>query len=56
MKFSDIARLGNDAPTRVAMVRNKKEFGTLLGVLSQAANVVDEDAPDQAIERLAEAA
>jgi hypothetical protein len=56
MKFNDIARLGNDAPARVAMVHNKKEFGTLLGVLSQAASVVDDDVPDATIERLASAA
>jgi hypothetical protein len=56
MKFSDIARLGNEAPARVAMVHNKKEFGTLLNVLSQAANVIDEDVPDTTIERLAKAA
>src|SRR5262245_4308689 len=56
MKFSDIARLGADAPGRVAMVHDKKEFGTLLGVLSQSANVVDDDVPDSTIERLAMAA
>lgn len=56
MKFNDIARLGKDAPARVAMVHNKKEFGTLLGVLSQSANVIDEDVPDDTIERLAKAA
>jgi hypothetical protein len=38
------------------MVHDKKEFGTLLGVLSQSANVVDEDVPDSTIERLAMAA
>jgi hypothetical protein len=56
MKFNDIARLGTDAPARVAVVHNKKEFGTLLGVLSQAASVVDDDVPDETIHRLAEAA
>ena len=56
MKFGDIARLGKTAPARVAVVHKKKEFGTLLGVLSQSANVVDEDASDRTIERLAEAA
>jgi hypothetical protein len=56
MKFNDIARLGQEAPARVAMVQNKNEFGTLLGVLSQAANVVDEGVPDTIIERLAKAA
>jgi hypothetical protein len=56
MKFNDIARLGAEAPNRVAVVHNKKEFGTLLGVLSQAASVVDEEVPDETIERLANAA
>lgn len=56
MKFNDIARLGRDAPARVAMVHNKKEFGTLLGVLSQAANVVDDNATDATIDKLARAA
>ena len=56
MKFNDIARLGKDAPARVAIVHNKKDFGTLLGVLSQSANVVDEDAPDATIDKLARAA
>jgi len=56
MKFSDIARLGTEAPERVAVVRKKKEFGTLLGVLSQSASVIDEDAPDATIQRLAKAA
>ena len=56
MKFNDIARLGKEAPGRVAVVQNKKEFGTLLGVLSQAANVVDEGVPDETIQRLAKAA
>ncbi len=56
MKFNDIARLGKDAPARVAVVHNKKEFGTLLGVLSQAASVVDDDVSDETIHRLAEVA
>jgi hypothetical protein len=56
MKFSDIARLGTEAPERVAVVRKKKDFGTLLGVLSQSASVIDEDAPDATIQRLAKAA
>ncbi len=56
MKFNDIARLGTDAPARVAMVHNKKEFGTLLGVLSQSANVIDDDVTDSTIDKLARAA
>ncbi|HZQ12801.1 MAG TPA: hypothetical protein VFB31_08335 [Pseudolabrys sp.] len=56
MKFHDIALLGKDAPTRVAIVHKKKEFGTFLGVLSQAASVIDEDVSDETITRLADAA
>ena len=56
MKFHDIALLGKDAPNRVAIVHKKNEFGTYLGVLSQAASVVDEDVPDNTIIRLSEAA
>ncbi len=56
MKFHDIALLGNEAPGRVAMVHNKKDFGTYLAVLSQSANVIDDDAADSTILRLAKAA
>jgi hypothetical protein len=56
MKFHDIALLGKDAPARVAVVHNKQEFGTYLQVLSQAANVIDDDVPDSTIVRLARAA
>jgi hypothetical protein len=56
MKFHDIALLGKDAPARVAVVHNKEEFGTLLQVLSQSASVIDDDAPDSTIVRLAKAA
>jgi hypothetical protein len=56
MKFHDIALLGQEAPSRIAVVHKKKEFGTYLGVLSQAANVVDEDVSDDTIVRLSEAA
>jgi len=54
-KFHDIARLDN-APTRVAVVHHKSEFGNYLGILSQAANVIDDDAPNETIKRLARAA
>jgi hypothetical protein len=56
MKFNDIALLGREAPNRVAMVHEKKQFGTLLSVLSQSASVIDDDAPDAAIVRLSKAA
>jgi hypothetical protein len=56
MKFSDIARRGKEAPAGVAIVHKKKDFGTLLGVLAQSANVADEDAFDETIEKLARAA
>jgi hypothetical protein len=51
-KFHDIARL--DQPPRcVAVVRKKAEFGTYLGVLSQAADVINRDVPDATFARLA---
>jgi hypothetical protein len=55
MKFHDIALLEN-APSRVAIVRKRNEFGTFLTVLSQAAKVIDEDVPDETIIRLSRAA
>lgn len=54
-KFHDISRIEN-APTRVAVVRKKAEFGSWLTLLSQAANVVDADVPDATIAKVAEAA
>jgi hypothetical protein len=56
MKFHDIALLGKDAPSRVAVVHNKQEFGTYLQVLSQSASVIDESVPDATIIGLAKAA
>jgi ribosomal protein L7Ae-like RNA K-turn-binding protein len=56
MKFQDIALLGVDAPARIAVVPERKELGTYLGVLSQSAKVVDEGASDETLRRLAEAA
>lgn len=55
MKFHDIALL-EDAPTRIAVVSKKNEFGTYLTVLSQSAKVVDEDISDETIKRLSLAA
>ena len=55
-KFYDIARIGDHAPQRVAIVRSKKDLGTYLGVLSQAASVLEDSAPNDAIIKLVEAA
>jgi len=54
-KFHDLALL-SDAPGRVAVVHKKSEFGPWLGLLSQAANVIDADVPNSVFERIAEAA
>jgi hypothetical protein len=54
-KFHDIARLERP-PNRVAVVSDKNEFGTYLGVLSMDANVIEHSAPDQTYIKLAEAA
>lgn len=51
-KFHDIARLDHP-PRRVAVVQKKADFGTYLGVLSQAADVVARDVSDSTIKRLA---
>ena len=51
-KFHDIALLVG-APARIAVVRNRSSFGTWLGVLSQAANVVEERVSNRTFERLA---
>ncbi len=49
-KFHDIARL-EDAPARVAVVHRKASLGDLLAVVSQAARVIEDDAPDSAFAR-----
>jgi hypothetical protein len=51
-KFNDIAK-AEDPPTRVAVVRNKIEFKTYLAVLSQEAHVIESEAPDATLVRLA---
>lgn len=51
-KFHDVALL-EEPPNRVAVVRNKEEFGTLLNVLTQSADVIQLSVPDATIERLA---
>jgi hypothetical protein len=52
-KFHDLALL-DPAPVRVAVVHRKASFGNLLGVVAQAARVVEDDAPDSAFMRAAE--
>lgn len=54
-KFHDIARL-TDAPSRVAAVHSRDDLGSMLGVISQAANVVEDETPDRTIAQLALAA
>ncbi len=54
-KFHDIARMP-DAPRRVAAVHSRVELGSMLGVLSQAASVVEDTTSDDAFVRLALAA
>ena len=54
-KFHDIARL-EMAPDRVAIVNSRQDLGTYLGVLSQAADVIEDSSPDQTIRELAKAA
>lgn len=49
-KFHDIARLEH-APARVAVVRRKAALGDLLAVVSQAARVIEEAAPDATFRR-----
>lgn len=52
-KFHDIGRLP-DAPKRIITVTDKAKMGDLLGLLSQAANVISLDGtPNEAIRRLA---
>lgn len=54
-KFHDIARL-QDPPARIAVIRKKAEFGPWLGLLSQAADVIDAEVSDATFAKLAEAA
>lgn len=54
-KFHDIALLDH-APARVAVVYRKEDFGTLLGVLSQAGSVVTRNVSDDRLRQLARAA
>ena len=54
-KFNDLARLQHP-PGRVAVVKRKAELGTYLGVLSQAASVIEARAADRTFREAAEAA
>jgi hypothetical protein len=55
MKFGDIA-LREDAPTRVAVVHRRAEFGPLLTVLSRSASIIEDDAPNDRLRQLAKSA
>lgn len=50
-KFGDLARV-DQAPGRVAVVSNKKSLGTLLGVLSHTASVIERSADDEVYRHL----
>ncbi len=54
-KFHDMALL-EQPPVRVAVVRKKSEFGPWLGLLSQAANVVDTEVSNVTLAKAVEAA
>lgn len=54
-KYHDIARLP-EAPVRIASVSKREELGSMLGVLSQAASVIETATPDDTVIRLAAAA
>jgi hypothetical protein len=55
MKFGDIA-LRDDPPQRIAVVRKRVEFGSLLTVLARSANIIEEDSPNDRIIQLTKAA
>lgn len=50
--FHDLALLERQ-PVRVAVVRDKKAMGAYLGMLSQAAHVIQDNQPDQTFEQVA---
>ncbi len=54
-KFHDLARL-EQAPVRIAAVHRKASLGAFLAVVSQAAKVIEDDAPDRTYRHAAEAA
>jgi hypothetical protein len=51
VKFGDIARKDNP-PARIAVVEHKESLGTLLGVLSQNAKVVEDSIPNSRLQKL----
>jgi hypothetical protein len=55
VKFNDIARLEN-APQRIAVVKQKEELGNYLNVLRQSADVVEYKVSDETIIKLAKVA
>jgi hypothetical protein len=55
VKFNDIARLEN-APQRIAVVKQKEELGNYLNILRQSADVIEYKVPDETIARLAKVA
>jgi hypothetical protein len=54
-KYFDLAQL-DTPPHRIAVVKSKAALGTRLGVISGAARVVEDSAPDSTLERLARVA
>jgi hypothetical protein len=56
MKFGDIALRQDNPPQRVAVVRKRAEFGSLLTVLSRSANIIEDDYSNERIIQLAKAA
>lgn len=54
-KYHDIARLPK-APTRIASVSDRRALGSMLGVLSQAATVIEDGTPDSTVLQFARAA
>lgn len=50
-KYHDIARLPYP-PLRVASVSHRDDLGSMLGVLSQAATVIEQDTPDSTVRQL----
>jgi hypothetical protein len=56
MKFGDIALRKDNPPQRVAVVKKRGEFGSLLTVLSRSANIIEEDSPNDRIIQLTKAA
>lgn len=54
-KYHDLSLL-EQPPVRVAAVKSRSDLGSMLGVLSQASNVVEDITPDSTLIRVANAA